>query len=288
MDIVHGSTHGQCGTASAGLTFAILMNRYLAIYRLTFRNSLIREMNFKANFLLWMLVEACWFLGQMAFIEVMYGHVTEIAGWTKWQLVCLVGTHQIISQIFQGFFYINLANLPELIRTGRLDILLALPVDSQFAVSTRQVSFDSFINTIVGIGIVVLSLAKLGVVPDAWNVVLFAFAVMLGVAVHYAVMFALAAVSFWMIRGQALIHGYFNLFHIGRYPDAVFRGVFKFIFTWVMPIILVSNVPAKLMARPFESPWAGLATLIAATLIVLAATRVWWLFALRRYGSASS
>ncbi|MEK0451447.1 MAG: hypothetical protein RL088_3715 [Verrucomicrobiota bacterium] len=264
------------------------MNRYLAIYRLTFRNSLIREMNFKANFLLWMIVESCWFIGQMAFIEVLYGHVNEIAGWTKWQLVCLVGTHQIISQIFQGFFYINLANLPELIRTGRLDIMLALPVDAQFAVSTRQVSFDCFVNTFVGIGIVVLSLVKLGITPDAWSVVLYLFAIVLGVAVHYAVMFSLAAVSFWMIRGQALIHGYFNLFHIGRYPDVVFRGVFKFIFTWIMPIILVSNVPAKLLARPFESPWTGLATLIAATAIVLGLTRAWWLFALKRYGSASS
>jgi ABC-2 type transport system permease protein len=264
------------------------MSRYLEIYKLTFRNSLIREMNFKANFLLWMLVEACWFLGQMAFIEVMYGHVTEISGWSKWQLVCLVGTHQIISQIFQGFFYINLSNLPELIRTGRLDILLALPVDSQFAVSTRQVSFDCFINTFVGIGIVALSLVKLSIVPSVWNIVLYVLAVMLGVAVHYAVMFSLAAISFWMIRGQALIHGYFNLFHIGRYPDAVFRGIFRFIFTWVMPIILVSNVPAKLLARPFESPWTGLATLVAATAIVLLATRAWWLFALKRYGSASS
>jgi len=214
--------------------------------------------------------------------------VNEIAGWTKWQLVCLVGTHQIISQIFQGFFYINLANLPELIRTGRLDIMLALPVDAQFAVSTRQVSFDCFVNTLVGIGIVVLSLVKLGITPDAWSIVLYLFAIVLGVAVHYAVMFSLAAVSFWMIRGQALIHGYFSLFHIGRYPDAVFRGVFRFIFTWIMPIILVSNVPAKLLARPFESPWAGLATLIAATAIVLGLTRVWWLFALKRYGSASS
>lgn len=264
------------------------MNRYLAIYRLNFRNSLIREMNFKANFLLWMLVEACWFLGQMAFIEVMYSHVTEIAGWTKWQLVCLVGTHQIISQIFQGFFYINLANLPELIRTGRLDIMLALPVDAQFAVSTRQVSFDCFINTIVGVVIVAVSLLKLNITPDFWSVILYGVAVAMGVAVHYAVMFSLAAVSFWMIRGQALIHGYFNLFHIGRYPDAVFRGVFRFIFTWVMPIILVSNVPAKLLARPFETPWVGLMMLLAATILVLAGTRVWWLFALRRYGSASS
>jgi ABC-2 type transport system permease protein len=112
-------------------------------------------------------------------------------------------------------------------------------------------------------------------------------AVGFGVAVHYAVMFALACISFWSIRA-GFINGYFNLFMIGRIPEAVFRGVFRVIFTWVIPIIWVSNVPAKLLARPFESPWMGLLELGLGTIVVLAATRVLWGFALRRYGSASS
>jgi ABC-2 type transport system permease protein len=124
--------------------------------------------------------------------------------------------------------------------------------------------------------------------PGIGQLLLFAIAVALGVAVHYAVLFSLSCMSFWFIRAQSFIHGYFNLFHIGRYPEAVFRGVFRFIFTWLVPIILVSNVPAKILARPFEAPWAGLATLMASTLLVLAATRALWAVALRRYGSASS
>ncbi len=264
------------------------MNRYLSIFRLTARNSLIREMNFKLNFLLWMVVELLWFAGQLAFIEVLYGQVNEIAGWSKWQLVALVGVHQIIAQLFQAFFYINIANLPELVRTGRLDLMLTLPMDAQFAVSTRQVSFDCIVNSLVGVAIVAFALAKLHIVPSIAQLALFACAVPLGIAVHYAVMFGLSCISFWIIRAQSFIHGYFNLFHIGRYPEAVFRGVFRFIFTWLVPVILVSNVPAKILAHPFTSPWAGLAMLSAATLAVLAATRALWLLALRRYGSASS
>ena len=65
------------------------------------RNSLIREMNFKLNFLLWMIVESLWFVGQLVFIEVIFSQVDRIGDWTKWQMVLLVGTHQIISQIFQ-------------------------------------------------------------------------------------------------------------------------------------------------------------------------------------------
>jgi len=264
------------------------MNRYLAIYRLTARNSLIREMNFKLNFLLWMLVELLWFLGQLAFIEVLYGQVQEIAGWTKWQVVTLVGVHQIVSQLFQALFYVNLANLPELVRTGRLDLMLTLPVDTQFAVSTRQLSFDCLVNALVGVGIVTFAMSRLGMMPGLLQLALFAAVIPLGIAAHYAVMFSLSCMSFWIIRAQSFIHGYFNLFHIGRYPEAVFRGVFRFIFTWLVPIVLVSNVPAKILARPFESPWGGIATLATATVLILAATRVLWLMALRRYASASS
>ncbi len=264
------------------------MGRYFAIFRLAARNSLIREMNFKLNFLLWIVVELLWFAGQLAFIEVLYGQVDAIAGWTKWQVVTLIGVHQIIAQIFQAFFYLNIANLPELVRTGRLDLMLTLPMDAQFAVSTRQVSFDCIVNSLVGVAIVVFALAKMHLVPGAAQIALFAFAVPFGVAVHYAVMFGLSCISFWLIRAQSFIHGYFNLFHIGRYPEAVFRGVFRVIFTWIVPIILVSNVPAAILARPGDSLWLSLGMLVLATVIVLALTRMIWKLGLRHYGSAGS
>lgn len=263
------------------------MRRYLAIYRLQARNSLIREMNFKANFLLWMVVELLWFFGQLAFIEVLYSQTDSIAGWSKWQVVALVGSHQVVSQIFQAFFFVNLSHLPELVRSGRLDLLLTLPIDAQFAVSTKQVSFDSLVNAFVSVGIVTFAMIKLGLVPGVGQIVLALVAIGFGVAVHYAVMMSLACISFWSIRAQ-FINGYFNLFMIGRIPEAVFRGIFRFLFTWVIPIVWVSNVPAQVLARPFESPWPGFTALAVGTVVVIAGTRVLWSFALRRYGSASS
>ena len=69
-------------------------------------------------------------------------------------MVLLVGTHQIIAQLFQAFFFVNVANIPELVRTGKLDSLLVLPVDSQFAVSTKQFGLDSIVNALLG-GVIV-------------------------------------------------------------------------------------------------------------------------------------
>src|SRR5215210_1114803 len=135
-----------------------------------FRNSLIREMSFKANFILWMFVELLWFVGQIVFIEVLFMYVDRIGDWSKWEVVLLVGTHQLIGQLFQAFFYVNVANLPELVRTGKLDFMLLLPVDPQFSVSTRQFGLDNVVNALVGVAIVIFSLFKLRVIPGAQQV----------------------------------------------------------------------------------------------------------------------
>ncbi len=264
------------------------MRRYLEIYWLMVRNSLIRELSFKANFLLWMVVELLWFLGQIVFLEVIFQYVDRIGDWSKWEVVALVGTHQLIAQIFQAFFYVNLANLPELVRTGKLDLMLLLPVDAQFAVSTRQFGMDNLVNALVGVAIVTFSFVKLGVVPRPHQFLLYGAAVGLGVAIHYSVLFSLATMSFWIVRAQGLIYGYFNLFNIGRYPDAVFRGAFKAIFSYVVPVILVANVPTRMLAGTLKSPVQGMLTLLGASLFVVLASRLFWQVALRRYSSASS
>src|ERR1043165_7023441 len=98
-----------------------MARRYVQAYLLMIRNSLVREMSFKANFILWMVVELLWFFGQIVYIEVLFQYVDRIGDWSKWQVVALVGTHQLVGQVFQAFFYVNLANLPELVRTGKLD-----------------------------------------------------------------------------------------------------------------------------------------------------------------------
>lgn len=264
------------------------MKRYLEIYGIMMRNSVIREMSFKANFILWMFVELLWFVGQIVFIEVLFMYADQIGDWSKWEVVLLVGTHQIIGQIFQAFFYVNVANLPELVRTGRLDFMLLLPVDAQFAVSTRQFGLDNIVNALVGIAIVVLALIKLAVLPHATQIVTYLGAIGLGVAIHYSIMFALATASFWIVRAQGLIYGYYNLFNIARYPDVVFRGIFKLVFSWLIPVIIVANIPARLLMRSFENPAPLLLQLALASAFCVGLSRMFWHFALRRYSSASS
>lgn len=264
------------------------MRRYLEIYSIMLRNSLIRELNFKANFLLWLAVELLWFCGQIVFFGIIFGNVDRIGDWTKWQVVLLIGTHQMISQLFQAFFFMNVANIPELVRTGKLDSMLVLPIDSQFAASTKQFGLDSLLNAFLGAIVVAVSLRNLQIVPSVQSIALYTVAVAFGIAIHYSIMLALAAVSFWIIRAQGLVYGYFNFLQVARYPDAIFPRLFRFIFSWVVPVIIVANIPARLLVRPLDQPlWLMFHLAIAGT-IALVGARLFWRFALRHYSSASS
>ena len=264
------------------------MRRYIEIYAIMLRNSLIREMSFKANFLLWMIVEVLWFVGQIVFFSIVFGNVDRIGDWTKWEVILLIGTHQIIAQLFQAFFFVNVANIPELVRTGKLDSLLVLPVDSQFAVSTKQFGLDSVVNALLGAVIVCLSLGKLGFIPSATSILLYLTALVFGIAVHYSIMLALAAISFWIVRAQGLVYGYFNFLNIARYPDTIYPRLFKFIFSWLIPVIIVANIPARLLIKSLDQPAWLMFQLVVASSIIFAFSRIFWRFALRHYSSASS
>ncbi|MEP6698760.1 MAG: ABC-2 family transporter protein [Verrucomicrobiota bacterium] len=264
------------------------MRRYFEIYGIMLRNSLIRELSFKANFILWMIVEVLWFCGQIAFFSIIFGQVNQIGDWSKWEVVLLVGTHQMIAQLFQAFFFVNLANIPELVRMGKLDSLLVLPIDSQFAVSTKQFGLDSILNAILGGVVVLVSLAQLHVTPSVSAVLLYIVALGFGVAVHYSIMLSLAAVSFWIIRAQGLVYGYFNFLQIARYPDVIFPKLFRFVFGWIVPVIIVANIPARLLIKSLGQPqWLMLHLVLAGSLAFIL-SRLFWRFALRHYASASS
>jgi ABC-2 type transport system permease protein len=262
-------------------------SRHLSIYAMLWRNSLVREMTFKTNFILWIVVELCWFALQLTFINVIYLHTDSIAGWSQWQVVMLVGAAHFIQELFQAFFLINCTNLSELVRTGKLDFLLLLPVNTRFLVSVRQVDLGSFVNAAIAIGVMVYAARQLQFVPSALQIATFLLLCVAGILIHYSLMFLLATISFWTVRAQGIVWAYYNLFNVLRLPDSAFRGWFKVVFTFALPMLLVSNIPVRALTDRLESPF-DIPLLLGLSLVCFVLSEFGWRFSLRRYTSASS
>jgi ABC-2 type transport system permease protein len=265
-----------------------LITRYAGIYAALWKNSVTREMIFKSNFLLWIVVELLWFGLQLSFIGVLYLHTEHIGTWTKWQVVLLIGASHLIQQIFQAFFLINCTNLSELIRTGKLDFLLLLPVNTRFVVSFRQVDLGAFVNAAFAIAVMVFAARQIPLSPNALQVAGFLVLCLAGIVIHYSLMFLLASLSFWTVRAQGIVWGYYNLFQIARMPDEAFsRGLFKALFTFGIPMLLVSNVPVRVLIDKISEPLPVL-LLLGMSVVCFTVSEWGWRAALRRYTSASS
>jgi ABC-2 type transport system permease protein len=263
------------------------VTRYFRIYAALWKNSVTRELTFKSNFLLWIVVELLWFGLQICFINVLYLHTESIGTWTKWQVVLLIGASHFIQQIFQAFFLINCTNLSELVRTGKLDFLLLLPANTRFIVSLRQVDLGSFVNAGSAVAVMVYAAHRLALVPSVLQITGFGALCVFGILIHYSLMFLLASVSFWTVKAQGIVWGYYNLFQLARLPDEAFRGVFKAVFTFALPVLLISNVPVRVLADKLQSP--ALAFLLVGMAFACAVvSEIGWRFSVRRYTSASS
>lgn len=263
------------------------LRRYLSLYIAFWKNSVAREMGFKTNFLMWIVTEALWFGLQLAFIVVIYRHTERIADWSKWEVVLLMGAAHFIQQVFQAFFLTNCTSISEHVRTGKFDFMLLLPVNTRFLVSLRQVDLGGYFNAASAAAVMVYALVQMQRMPSAWEIMGFLLLAITATLIHYSFMFLLASVSFWTVRAQGIIWAYYSMFNLARLPDSAFRGVFRAFFTFAIPMLLVANVPARVLADKLRSP-GDILLLLAMVIGAFLLSEAGWRFSMKRYTSASS
>lgn len=278
---------------------------YWRVFATFARNSLVRDMMFRANFLMEAISSVAWSLMNIGFYWIIFEHTKSIGadtGWGRSEFFIFMGTTWIINSLVQAFFMPNSDEFSELIRTGGLDFALLKPIDTQFLVSLRKVHWSSLINLLVGVGLIGMSLNDLATRPDSpWRfepvvLLLYPFYIGCGVTVLYSLMICLAATSVWLGRNQTLYDFWFYITNFSRYPMEIYARSWGlplyFIFTFVIPVLVVVNIPARLLAQPLSPradwEWPLAAYTILATLASFALSR--WVFnrSLLAYRSASS
>ncbi len=80
---------------------------YLRILLCFWKNSLIREMSFRAHFFIKVVGELAWVVMTLIFLDVIFRHTRYISGWSHPQYLFLMGTHLLITGIFEAFFFDN-------------------------------------------------------------------------------------------------------------------------------------------------------------------------------------
>lgn len=261
---------------------------------LTFaRNSLVRSLLFRVNFLIEAAGSLTWMLMNLGFYLLVYEYTRRIAGWDRYEFFGFMATTMIVNSLVAAFFMPNAAELSDLVQNGGLDFALLKPIDTQFLVSCARVDWAALANLLFGMLLLAYAVWGKGAEVPWIGLLLYPIFVICGVLLLYCVMISLAATSIWLGRNQSLYDFWFYVTIFSRYPMEIYQGTWggalQWTFTYLLPILIVVNVPARLAMKPFTAEGAYL-TIYAflATVVSLIVSR--WIFrqALEKYRSASS
>ena len=266
------------------------MTRYWRLFVAFARFGLATEMAFRVNFLVKLLVEILWLGILLVFYWKLFENTNSIGGWSRSEYFFFVGCHYALAGIVETFFLSNCIEFAELVRSGDLDTYLLKPIDEQFLISCRWIDWSTLPNILQGVAIMAIALAVMGWTFDPLRFVLFLVVFACGCALAYSFLLMLSSTAVWLVRNQNLMELWWLFTTLMRYPRAIYEGPwakpFGLFFTFVVPVLIVVNVPADTLIKAFE-PWFISWTAIAAV-VMLAASRQFFFYSLGRYRSASS
>jgi ABC-2 type transport system permease protein len=261
-----------------------VLRRYLRLYAVFFRNCLVREMEFRGNFLANCATTVAWLVYYLFFIEIVYALTDQVAGWSKGETLVLAGSFSLSWWLMNALFSPNLSRLPEEIQKGTFDLVLTKPVDSQFLATARMVNLAEFARTLMSFLVVGYGVREAAIPLTVTGVAVYLVLMACSVMILFGIDSLIMTLSFWLVRIRNLDAAFWSVSIIARYPVDIFERTLRNILTFFLPLAFVATVPARGLARTME-PWM-LPAAVAIAGFLIAASRLFWLKAARSYSSA--
>ena len=263
-----------------------MLNRTWRLLRTSLHASLLTGMQYRADFIVEGLMSLMWFLWNLLPLFVLYHDRKSVAGWDFPSALLVISWFIMLRALLEGMITPSFVDTVERIRSGAFDYVLLRPADSQFLASTSRFAPWRIIDFIGGLGLARYSFVQLGHGPSLNALAMGVMLLVFGLLAMYALWMIALAASFWVVRLDNLTYLLEAIFDTARWPVQVFRGGWRFLFTFVIPLALMTTYPA--MAMLGRLPWSSAGLCVAGALALLAASRGIWLIAIRSYTSASS
>jgi ABC-2 type transport system permease protein len=258
--------------------------RYARLMLVQLRSSVLLAMQYRADFLLDGFVEVFWMATAIIPLFVVYDTRPVIAGWSFGEALMVMGWFTFLQGILEGAINPGLTTVVEHIRKGTLDFVLLKPADSQFLVSTARFLPWRSINVLTAIGIFAWGFRVLGRTPTIGAIGQASVAMTAAVVVLYSLWMLTVSAAFYVVRIDNLSQLFSAVFDAARWPIGVFPRIVRLIFTFVLPLALMTTVPAQALLGTL-SGWK-LAGSLAGAALAFGVSRAVWKTSIAKYTSA--
>jgi ABC-2 type transport system permease protein len=270
-------------TTSRPVAFA---TRYAGLFGVQLRMATLAAMQYRVDFVARGFIAFLWSALTLIPLLVVFGVRQQVAGWSFAEALVVVAWFMLLRAVLEGAVSPSLTAVVEHVRKGTLDFVLLKPADAQFLVSTARFEIMNFVDVLAAVGLAAWALGRLHHLPSPTELGTALLLTLAAAALLYALAILVISAAFYVVRLDNLIYLFNSVFDAARWPASVFRGVWRILFTFVVPLALMTTYPAlALLGR--LAPLTTVAALGGAGVFFLL-SRVVWRRAIGHYRSASS
>ena len=262
------------------------MRRYLRLLGVQLRASTAVAMQYRVEFLGDGALALFWALWSLVPLLIVYGHRPSVAGWTFDEALVVMGWFNVMKGVLEGAVNPSLASVVEHIRKGTLDFILLKPADAQFLVSTAKFAPWRVVDVLAGLTLFGVAFHRMGRAPEAAHVLAALALLVCSAATLYSIWILVVSAAFFVVKVDNLSFLLSSIFDAGRWPITVFRGAWRIVFTFVIPLALMTTYPSLALLGRLRLTTALAA--IAAAAAFGAFARFVWVRSIGHYTSASS
>jgi len=244
-------------------------------------------LQYRSDFAISLLNAVIGLITQILALSVVFSATSNLRGWGPYDLLVLVGIHFFLSGLIGIVMRPSMEALMEGIRMGTFDFLLIKPADSQLLASTQVVAPQAATDVVVGVGVILFGMTRLGVSLGPLDIALFLVMLLAGLVIVYSFLLLLATCAFWFVKLENVLVIFQALFgNAGRWPVTIFPPGLRVFLTFVVPVAFAVTVPAQALTGQLDLTTGLLAVVVALAFFV--GSRVFWKVALRHYTGASA
>ena len=253
---------------------------------LYFRVGALNELQYRVNFFIQLLQSLVALGVGLVGLTLVLSHTTDLNGWTRPELLAVMGVHILIGGLINAIIQPNMQRLLEEVREGTLDYALTKPEDSQTIVSVREFRIWQVVDVVMGLIVLFVALLQLQAHASLWQALAFAAALLFGWVMIYAFWLMLTSTVFWFIRIDELVNLFEGVYAAGRWPVSIYPGWLRTGLTFLVPVAFAVTVPAEALTNRLN--WQTLLLAGALAVVLLIVARWVWRTGLRRYSGASA
>lgn len=260
------------------------MARYLRLLAVQVRASVLLTLQYRVDFVVSAVLSLFWTMTAIVPLLVLFQRRGTVAGWTWPESLLVVGWFTVLKGVLDGAIQPSLTNVVEQIRKGTLDFLLIKPADAQFLVSTAKFEPRKIVDVLGGFALLGYALHRLGHLPSGASMLTSAALFLGAVVILYSLFILVACLAFVVVRVDNLSYLFASVYDAARWPSSVFRGALAMVFTFVIPLAVMTTFPA--LALLDRLAWTRVVFALCGALCAAAIARFAWKRAIGHYTSA--